>query len=249
MAKHVMTVDDSKTMRDMVSFTLRSAGFQVSEAEGVNQLIFLPGFSTVDVVSDISGRGVGMDVVKRNIQALGGRITVESRGGAGSRFQLSLPLTLAILDGMAVAVGAESYIVPLTNIMESLRPKFDNIHPVVGQGSVLAIRGEYVPLIYLHERFRVPDAVQDPCQGIVVIVESEGASRIGLVVDELLGQQQVVVKSLEANYGAVDGIGGATVLGDGRVALILDVSRLNQTATFAGLQDRPAAAEDSPELH
>jgi two-component system chemotaxis sensor kinase CheA len=203
----------------------------------IDQLIFLPGFSTAETISDISGRGVGMDVVKANIQALGGRIALETRHGIGSRFQLSLPLTLAILDGMAVAVGAETYIVPLTNIMESLRPRPENIHPVTGQGDVLAIRGEYIPLRYLHLRFNVPDAVTDPCKGIVVIVESEGANRIGLVVDDLLGQQQVVVKSLEANYGQVEGIGGATVLGDGRVALILDVSRLNAPAPFARAAD------------
>ena len=169
---------------------------------------------------------------------------------------MSLPLTLAILDGMAVAVGAESYIVPLTNIMESLRPKSEAIHPVTGQGDVLAIRGEYVPLVYLHRRFDVPNAVTDPCKGIVVIVESEGANRIGLVVDDLLGQQQVVVKSLEANYGAVDGIGGATVLGDGRVALILDVSRLRGSATCRRLAERngdpvivPAASPALAGLH
>jgi two-component system chemotaxis sensor kinase CheA len=215
--------------------------------EEIDRLIFLPGFSTADKVSDVSGRGVGLDVVTRNIQALGGRIAVDSREGKGSRFQLSLPLTLAILDGMAVAVGAESYIVPLTNIMESLRPKPDSIHPVTGQGDVLAIRDEYVPLIYLHRRFDVPDAVTDPCKGIVVVVESEGANRIGLVVDDLLGQQQVVVKSLEANYGPVDGIGGATVLGDGRVALILDVSRLRGSSTFARMAERRVVA--SAELH
>ena len=215
--------------------------------EEIDHLIFLPGFSTADKVSDVSGRGVGLDVVTRNIKALGGRIAVDSREGKGSRFQLSLPLTLAILDGMAVAVGAEFYIVPLTNIMESLRPKPDSIHPVTGQGDVLAIRGEYVPLVYLHRRFVVPDAVTDPCKGIVVIVESEGAHRIGLVVDDLLGQQQVVVKSLEANYGPVDGIGGATVLGDGRVALILDVSRLRVAASFVRPADRRVA--HSAELH
>jgi two-component system chemotaxis sensor kinase CheA len=215
--------------------------------EEIDHLIFLPGFSTADKVSDVSGRGVGMDVVKRNIQALGGRIAVDSRDGVGSRFQLSLPLTLAILDGMAVAVGAESYIVPLTNIMESLRPKPESIHPVTGQGDVLAIRGEYVPLVYLHKRFAVPNAIADPCKGIVVIVESEGVNRIGLVVDDLLGQQQVVVKSLEANYGSVDGVGGATVLGDGRVALILDVSRLGQASGFGRSAERRAAL--SAELH
>jgi two-component system chemotaxis sensor kinase CheA len=184
------------------------------------------GLVTPDAVSSISGRGVGMDVVRRNIQALGGRITLQSRAGAGSRFLLSLPLTLAILDGMIVAVGGESYIVPLTNIIESLRPKAGDIHAVVGCGSVVAIRGEYVPLIHLARHFRVPNAVEDPSRGIVVVVESEGAGQVGLVVDELLGQQQVVVKSLEANYGAVDGIGGATILGNGRVALILDIARL-----------------------
>lgn len=216
--------------------------------EEIDHLIFLPGFSTAEKVSDVSGRGVGLDVVKRNIQALGGRIAVDSRDGGGSRFQLSLPLTLAILDGMAVAVGAESYIVPLTNIMESLRPKPESIHPVTGQGDVLAIRGEYVPLVYLHRRFQVPNAVTDPCKGIVVIVESEGANRIGLVVDDLLGQQQVVVKSLEANYGPVDGIGGATVLGDGRVALILDVSRLREPSTFNRRAERLAAPVDAPSV-
>jgi two-component system chemotaxis sensor kinase CheA len=246
--------DDGRGIaREKVMAKARSRGLVAAEAslndDEIDQLIFLPGFSTVDVVSDISGRGVGMDVVKRNIQALGGRITLESRSGAGSRFQLSLPLTLAILDGMAVAVGPESYVVPLTNIMESLRPKSENIHPVVGQGDVLAIRGEYVPLVYLHQRFGVPNAVKDPCQGIVVIVESEGANRIGLVVDELLGQQQVVVKSLEANYGPVDGIGGATVLGDGRVALILDVSRLKQPSAFARTKDRPTPSAQPSDLH
>ncbi len=223
--------DGAGISRARVLAKARARGLLAADAiltdEEVDQLIFLPGFSTAEAVTDVSGRGVGMDVVKRNIQALGGRITVESRAGRGSRFLLSLPLTLAILDGMAVAVGPETYIIPLTNIMESLRPKPDSIHAVIGRGDVLAIRGEYVPLSYLHRRFQVPDAVDDPCQGIVVIVESEGTARVGLVVDELLGQLQVVVKSLEANYGPVPGVGGATILGDGRVALILDVSRLD----------------------
>ncbi len=223
--------DGAGIARSKVLAKARARGLVAADAalsdEEVDQLIFLPGFSTADAVTDVSGRGVGMDVVKRNIQALGGRIAVETRAGRGSRFLLSLPLTLAILDGMAVAVGPETYIIPLTNIMESLRPKPDSIHAVVGRGDVLAIRGEYVPLTYLHQRFQVPGAVTDPCQGIVVIVESEGTARVGLVVDELLGQLQVVVKSLEANYGPVPGVGGATILGDGRVALILDVSRLD----------------------
>jgi len=206
--------------------------------EEIDGLIFLPGFSTAENVSSISGRGVGMDVVKRNMQALGGRITVDSQFGAGSRFILSLPLTLAVLDGMVVAVGAETYIVPLTQIRESLRPVEGDIHPVIGQGDLLAIRGEYVPLLYLHRHFGVADAVTDPCRGTVVIVESEGEGRIGLAVDELLGQQQVVVKSLETNYGPVEGISGATILGNGRVALILDIGGLRKAAA----PGRPAPA-------
>ena len=138
--------------------------------EEIDNLIFLPAFSTADVVSNISGRGVGMDVVKRNVQSLGGRITVQSRFGAGSRFTLSLPLTLAVLDGMVVSVGKETFIIPLTAIIESLRPQAADIHPVVGRGDVLALRGEYVPLIHLHRCFAIEDAITDPCRGIVIIV-------------------------------------------------------------------------------
>lgn len=198
------------------------AGAQLTDEEVYN-LIFLPGFSTAETVSNISGRGVGMDVVKRNLQAMGGRITIDSRKGAGSRFVLSFPLTLAVLDGMVVGVGRETYILPLPNIIESLRPRSQNVHRLVEGGDLLAIRGEYVPLAHLHRIFDVPDAITDPSKGIVILVETEGAGRIGIVVDELLGQQQVVVKSLEANYDSVPGIAGATILGSGRVALILDV--------------------------
>lgn len=220
--------------RDKVLSRARERGLIPADAaltgEQIDDLIFLPGFSTAEKVSAISGRGVGMDVVRRNIAALGGRVTVESRFGHGSRFTMSLPLTLAILDGMAVCVGAETYIVLLAHIMESLRPRPPELHPVVGRGEVLAIRGEYVPLLHLSRLFDVPGAEQDPCRGIVVIVESEGGGRVGLVVDELLGQHQVVVKSLEANYGRVEGVSGATILGNGRVALILDIARLREMA-------------------
>lgn len=218
-------IDRDKVLAKAQSRKLVAPGSTLTDDE-IDNLIFLPGFSTADNVSNVSGRGVGMDVVKRNVQALGGRVTVESRAGAGSRFVLSLPLTLAVLDGMVVAVGRETYIVPLTNIVESLRPKSEDIHPVMGRGDVLAIRGEYVPLIYLHRTFAVPDAVTDPSLGIIVIVEGDAGKRMGLVVDDLLGQQQVVVKSIEANYDSIDGIGGATILGNGRVALIIDVSHL-----------------------
>jgi len=238
-------VDDGRgIVRDRVLAKAREQGLVSPDAalsdDDIDNLIFAPGFSTAATVSDISGRGVGMDVVRRNIQALGGRVSVSSTPGCGARFTLSLPLTLAILDGMVVGVGRECYIIPVTTIVESLRPKPAQIHAVAGHGGVLAIRGDYVPLIFLHRRFMVPDAVHDPCRGIIVIVEGEGGRRIGLVVDDLLTQQQVVVKSLEANYGAVDGIGGATILGDGKVALILDVSRLEASTQPVALE-RPAA--------
>ena len=212
---------------------LVAAGASLSEEE-IDNLIFLPAFSTAEVVSNISGRGVGMDVVKRNVQSLGGRINVQSRFGEGSRFTLSLPLTLAVLDGMVVSVSRETFIIPLTAIIESLRPKPSDIHPVVGRGDVLALRGEYVPLIPLYRCFSISGAIRDPCRGIVIIVQSEHSGRIGVMVDDLLGQQQVVVKSLESNYGSVDGISGATILGNGRVALILDVERLRITAEQPG---------------
>ena len=206
---------------------LVAPGANLSDEE-IDNLIFLPAFSTADVVSNISGRGVGMDVVKRNVQALGGRISVQSRFGHGSKFTMSLPLTLAVVDGMVVSVGKETFILPLTAIIESLRPQPNDIHPVVGRGDVLALRGEYLPLTYLHRCFSIDTAVKDPCKGIVIIVQRDGAGLIGVVVDELLGQQQVVVKSLETNYDAVDGISGATILGNGRVALILDVTHLRE---------------------
>lgn len=225
--------DDGRGLnRDKVLAKARDRGLVAPGAnltdEEIDNLIFLPAFSTADVVSNISGRGVGMDVVKRNVQALGGRISVQSRFGQGSKFTLSLPLTLAVVDGMVVSVGKETFILPLTAIIESLRPQPNDIHPVVGRGDVLALRGEYLPLTYLHRCFAIETAVTDPCQGIVIIVQRDGAGTIGIVVDELLGQQQVVVKSLEANYDAVDGISGATILGNGRVALILDVTHLRE---------------------
>ena len=216
--------------------------------EEIDNLIFLPAFSTAESISNISGRGVGMDVVKRNVQTLGGRINVQSRFGAGSRFIMSLPLTLAVLDGMVFSVGAETFIVPLTSIIESLRPRPGEIHPIVERGDVLALRGEYVPLIRLYRCFSIAGAIDDPCRGIVIIVQSESAGRVGIVVDELLGQQQVVVKSLEANYGPVDGVSGATILGNGRVALILDVGNLREidrrggdARKTRGLRDQPPA--------
>ena len=186
------------------------------------QLIFAPGFSTADQVTDVSGRGVGMDVVKRNIESLGGKVELESSPGYGTRTVIRLPLTLAILDGMSVGVGSETFIVPLTAIVESLQPRREDIRTMAGDSRMVHIRGEYLPLISLGEVFGLT-GVEDFAKGIVTVVEGE-EGKAALFVDELLGQHQVVIKSLEANYRKVSGISGATIMGDGSVAMILDVS-------------------------
>ena len=196
----------------------------LSDAQ-INDLIFLPGFSTADRTTDVSGRGVGMDVVRRNVKELGGKIEVRTERGRGSRFVITLPLTLAIVDGQSVAVGSETYIVPLTSIIESLQLKSALVNRLSGGAEVFAFRGGYLPVIRLHELFGVEPRARQLHEGLVVVVEGEGR-RFGLFVDDLLGQQQVVIKSLETNYGQVDGVSGATILGDGSVALILDLPGL-----------------------
>ncbi|MGX4642433.1 chemotaxis protein CheA [Massilia sp. SYSU DXS3249] len=196
----------------------------MTDAE-VWQLIFAPGFSTADVVTDVSGRGVGMDVVKRNITSMGGSVDIRSARGFGTTISISLPLTLAILDGMTIRCGEEIYILPLGYVVESLQPRREDIRDIAGRGQVLKVRGEYLPLIALHGVFGIAARVQDPADGIVVILESEG-KRAALLIDDLVGQQHVVVKNLEANYRKVAGISGATILGDGGVSLILDVAAL-----------------------
>ena len=208
----------------------------------LDNLIFLPGLSTAETVSDISGRGVGMDVVRRNVERLGGRVLIRSVAGKGSTFYLSLPLTLAVLDGMVIGVGRETYIVPLTVILESLRPQARDVHRLVGGGEVLYVRGEYVPLVYLGRAFDVPDATREPWEGLVMLVDADAGGKIGVVVDEIVGQQQVVIKSVEANYRALRGIAGATILGNGRVALILDMAGLAESAGGAGQSPASAAA-------
>ena len=190
--------------------------------EQIYQLLFRPGFSTAEQVSDVSGRGVGMDVVKRNIQELNGSIEMESEPGRGSTFKIILPLTLAILDGQLFKLGSETYILPLVSIVESIQIKPQNMNHVAGSVDVFRLRQEYVPIIKLAEVFDVPSGTTDAGDGLLVVVEGDN-KKVALLVDDLLGQQQVVIKSLESNYQRVNGISGATILGDGTVALILDV--------------------------
>ncbi|BCF98796.1 hypothetical protein PPGU19_033650 [Paraburkholderia sp. PGU19] len=222
--------DGAGLRRDKILAKAAKQGITVSDTmtdDEVWNLIFLPGFSTAEQVTDVSGRGVGMDVVKRNIQSMGGHVEITSHAGKGSTTRIVLPLTLAILDGMSVKVGSEIFILPLNFVMESLQPRADDIYTVANGERVVRVRGEYLPLVALHEVFSVEDARTDPTQGIVTIMQTEGR-RFAMLIDELVGQQQVVVKNLETNYRKVHGISAATILGDGSVALIVDVAALNR---------------------
>ncbi len=207
--------------------------------EEIDNLIFLPGFSTAEKISDVSGRGVGMDVVKRSVQALGGRISISSRPGQGSTFTLSLPLTLAVLDGMVVDVAGETLVVPLAAIVESLRPKPEEVRPLGPVGSVLAVRDSFVPLIDVGLTLGYREESPHPTDGVVLLVEGEDGSRAALVADAIHGQRQVVIKSLEQNYQQVEGVAAATILGDGRVALILDVDATINLRRREGGAPRP----------
>ncbi|VWD23061.1 chemotaxis two-component sensor kinase CheA [Burkholderia lata] len=222
--------DGAGLNRERILAKAAKQGMQISDNisdDEVWQLIFAPGFSTAETVTDVSGRGVGMDVVKRNIQSMGGHVEITSLAGRGTTTRIVLPLTLAILDGMSVKVGNEIFILPLNFVMESLQPSNDDIYTVGNGERVVRVRGEYLPLVALHEVFSVDEARTDPTQGIVTIMETEGR-RFAMLIDELVGQQQVVVKNLETNYRKVHGISAATILGDGSVALIVDVAALNR---------------------
>ncbi|MBX9269527.1 chemotaxis protein CheW [Chromobacterium violaceum] len=220
--------DGAGLSRERILAKARERGMPVSDnmtdAE-VWGLIFEAGFSTAAEVTDVSGRGVGMDVVKRNIQNMGGRIEIDSMADVGTTMSIRLPLTLAIMDGMSVRVGDEIYVLPLGFILESLQPETKAVKTVAGRGEVVHIRGEYLPIVPLGRYFNVGKARQRADEGILVIVEASG-SRVALLVDDLIGQQQFVVKNLETNYRKVDGLSGATILGDGQVALILDISTI-----------------------
>lgn len=221
----VEVADDGAGLnRERILAKAVQSGLPVSDSmsdEDVWQLIFAPGFSTADQVTDVSGRGVGMDVVLRNVNAMGGRVNVFSTQGRGSRVVISLPLTLAILDGLSVRVGKETFIVPLNSIIESLQPHSKDLNEVGRENTTVHVRGEYIPLMRLSDIFSISGAVQRPEEAVVMLIDAEG-EHLALLVDELLGQHQVVIKSLETNYRKVDGTAGATILGDGQVALILD---------------------------
>jgi two-component system chemotaxis sensor kinase CheA len=221
--------DDGRGLsRDKLINKARQRGIDapdsMTDAEVWN-LIFEPGFSTADVVTDVSGRGVGMDVVKKNITAAGGTVEIESAEGYGMRVSVRLPLTLAIMDGMSVGVGEEVYILPLSSVVESFQVSEHSIKTIGGSGRVVEVRGDYMPVMDLEQLFSVPRYDWEKTAAIMVVIEADGG-RVALLVDELLGQQQVVVKNLEANYRKVDDVSGATIMGDGRVALILDVGSM-----------------------
>ena len=240
-----------RLLKKAVEKGIIAPGASLSDEE-IDNLIFAPGFSTAEAVTDLSGRGVGMDVVRRNISNLGGRIQLSSTPGKGTRFTMVLPLTLAVLDGMLVAVGKEKYILPLTSIVESIRPDQKQLRTVIGGGQVVSIRGEYIRLIYLYRIFDVSHAVTDPSKALIVLVETENGSKVGIVVDELIGQQQVVIKSLQDNFDPVGGISGATILGNGKVALILDIEQLTTMAERRGaeptlIEATPAVASEGQE--
>jgi two-component system chemotaxis sensor kinase CheA len=221
--------DDGRGLnRQRILAKAAEKGISVSDHmsdQEVWQLIFAPGFSTAEVVTDVSGRGVGMDVVKRNITALGGTVELDSSLGQGTRVSVRLPLTLAIMDGMSVGVGEEVYILPLASVVETFQADQSKLKSLADQGKVVQVREEYLPVRNLATVFDIPTARAQSDRAIMVIVEAEGR-RSALIVDELIGQHQVVVKNLEANYRKVDGISGATILGDGRVGLILDIGYL-----------------------
>ncbi|HEY2247084.1 MAG TPA: chemotaxis protein CheA [Bradyrhizobium sp.] len=230
-------IDPDRVLKKAKAKGLISQDAVLTEDE-ITNLIFLPGFSTAETISDISGRGVGMDVVRRNIQDVGGRISLKSERGRGMTLQLALPLTLAVMDGMVIKVGGQTYVLPMSAIVECLRPSRSDIHNLLGGRGMLRLRGNLVPLVHLCDLLDL-GLPTDSDERVVIIADAGDGTRFGLIVDELCGHQQVVVKSMEESYGTVPGVGGATILGNGRVALILDVEKLSDLAVS---QTSPLAA-------
>ncbi|NCP14082.1 MAG: chemotaxis protein CheA [Sphingomonadales bacterium] len=222
-------IDRERVLAKAIANGLVTPEAQLSDDE-INLLIFAPGFSTAAQVSNISGRGVGMDVVKQNVKELGGRVTIESTPGKGTTFALALPLTLAISDGMIVQVGDQSLVIPLTHVIESLRPTPTDVKGMGTSAQVLNTRGSFVPIITLGLLTGAHDAVTNPCEGVLVLVETEGHGRAALLVDAITDQRQFVIKALDTHYRQIDSVAGATILGDGKVALIVDVDFIASTA-------------------
>ena len=222
-------LNKAKLLRKAIEAGLVKQGQELSEQE-IFQLIYHPGLSTAEKVTEVSGRGVGMDVVRRNVQVLRGGIEIASTEGRGSTFTIRLPLTLAVIDGLVVKVGPERHIIPITSIEQSIQPKKEQISTIQDRGEVCIVRDRLVPVLRLYRLFGVKPVNEDPAAGLLVIVQS-GASRCCLLVDELLGQQQVVIKSLGPSLGHIKGIAGGAILGDGNVSLILDVPSLINLAT------------------
>jgi len=220
-----VTDDGAGLNREKLLAKAQKNGLPVSENmtdSEVHQLIFAPGFSMAEIVTDVSGRGVGMDVVKRNITSMGGMVEIRSALGYGTTISISLPLTLAILDGMSVSLGQNIYVIPLNLIVETMQPKMEDIKTVTNEGLMVHVRGEYLPIIPLYALFKQDTEITHPTEGVLIIIEAEG-KKAALFVDTLVGQQQVVIKSLETNFKKIQGVSGATIMGDGSVALILDV--------------------------
>lgn len=233
-------IDRERVLSKAIEKGLVAPDAQLSKEE-IDLLIFAPGFSTAQQVSNISGRGVGMDVVRQNVKDLGGRITIDSEPGAGTTFTLTLPLTLAISDGMVVNVGDQTLVVPLANVVESLRPTPEEVQGLGAHRAMINVRGRFIPILPLHESVGATGAVEQAHEGVLIVVETEGAGRAALLVDAIVDQRQVVIKSLDTHYRSVEGVAGATILGDGRVALIMDVDGLVQrslsTATTVALAE------------
>jgi two-component system chemotaxis sensor kinase CheA len=237
-------INTERVLRKAKEKNLVDQDISLTEDEICN-LIFLPGFSTVDTISDISGRGVGMDVVRRNIQDLGGRVTLKSERGKGMTIQLALPLTLAVMDGMVIKVGENIYVMPMSSIVECLHPGSSQAYNLLNTRGMLKLRGELVQLVYLSDLFDVKSSSRGILESVVIITEAGDGAKFGLVVDELCGHQQVVIKSIEDSYGQVPGIAAATIFGNGKVALILDVEKLSELSAenmMPGNAAQPAVA-------
>ncbi len=234
-------IDRERVLAKAIKNGLVSPDAELSDDE-IHQLVFAPGFSTAAAVSNISGRGVGMDVVRQNVKDLGGRITIESTPGKGATFSLALPLTLAISDGMIVQLGDQSLVIPLAHVIESLRPEPADVKGLGTSRQMLNARGTFVPIVPLGLLTGAKDPITDPCEGVLVLVETEGHGRAALLVDTITDQRQFVIKSLDTHYRQIDSVAGATILGDGKVALIVDVDYVARNATVGGTAPLKAAA-------